>query len=39
VIMISQGSSQHNISFAVNENQAKNAVAVLHKEFGLEQQK
>ncbi len=39
VIMISQGSSQHNISFAVSEDHAKKAVQVLHKEFGLEHQK
>ncbi len=39
VIMISQGSSQHNISFAVSEDGAKNAVSVLHKEFGLERSK
>ncbi|MCE8425694.1 MAG: aspartate kinase [Candidatus Methanoperedens sp.] len=36
VIMISQGSSQHNISFVVSEDGAKKAVQVLHKEFGLE---
>ncbi len=36
VIMISQGSSQHNISFAVSEEGAKRAVSVLHKEFGLD---
>jgi len=36
VIMISQGSSQHNISFAVSESGAKKAVTVLHKEFGLD---
>jgi len=36
VIMISQGSSQHNISFAVSEEGAKKAVSVLHKEFGLD---
>ncbi|MGM0770792.1 MAG: aspartate kinase, partial [Halobacteriota archaeon] len=35
VIMISQGSSQHNISFAIKEKDAENAVSVLHKEFGL----
>ncbi|MDL5503334.1 MAG: ACT domain-containing protein, partial [Candidatus Methanoperedens sp.] len=35
VIMISQGSSQHNISFAVSEGTAKKAVQVLHKEFCL----
>ena len=39
VIMISQGSSQHNISFAVSENGAGKAVSVLHKEFGLDQAK
>ncbi len=39
VIMISQGSSQHNISFAVSEDEAKKAVAVLHKEFSLEREK
>lgn len=38
VIMISQGSSQHNISFAVSANDAKTAVQVLHREFGLELQ-
>lgn len=36
VIMISQGSSQHNISFAVGKNDAYKAVQVLHKEFSLE---
>jgi aspartate kinase len=36
VIMISQGSSQHNISFAVSEESAKKAVQVLHREFGLD---
>jgi aspartate kinase len=39
VIMISQGSSQHNISFAVSEDGANRAVQVLHKEFGLESEK
>jgi aspartate kinase len=39
VIMISQGSSQHNISFAVSEDGARKAVQVLHKEFGLEREK
>ena len=39
VIMISQGSSQHNISFAVSEEDAKKAVQILHKEFALEQEK
>src|SRR3990170_7203188 len=38
VIMISQGSSQHNISFVVSEDGAKKAVQVLHKEFGLERE-
>jgi aspartate kinase len=37
--MISQGSSQHNISFAVSEEGAKKAVSVLHKEFGLDKPK
>lgn len=36
VIMISQGSSQHNISFAVRKNDASKAVQILHKEFSLE---
>lgn len=36
VIMISQGSSQHNISFAVQKSDASKAVQVLHKEFSLE---
>ncbi|NOQ47903.1 MAG: aspartate kinase, partial [Methanococcoides sp.] len=35
VIMISQGSSQHNISFVVKEEDAEEAVKVLHREFGL----
>ncbi len=39
VIMISQGSSQHNISFAVSQDDAKKAVQVLHKEFGLDTEK
>ncbi len=39
VIMISQGSSQHNISFVVSEDGAKKAVQVLHREFGLEKEK
>ncbi len=38
VIMISQGSSQHNISFAVSEGDAGKAVQVLHKEFELEKE-
>ncbi len=36
VIMISQGSSQHNISFVVKKDTAAKAVQVLHKEFELE---
>jgi len=36
VIMISQGSSQHNISFVVNEDTAIQAVKVLHDVFELE---
>lgn len=36
VIIISQGSSQHNISFVVSGNDSAKAVQVLHKEFGLE---
>jgi len=36
VIMISQGSSQHNISFVVKEGDATKAVQVLHKVFSLE---
>lgn len=39
VIMISQGSSQHNISFVVSADGAKKAVQVLHKEFCLEREK
>lgn len=35
VIMISQGSSEYNISFAVARDDAENAVRVLHNEFGL----
>ena len=36
MIMISQGSSQHNISFVVSEKEAIEAVKVLHSEFELE---
>ncbi|MFU8767665.1 MAG: aspartate kinase [Candidatus Methanoperedens sp.] len=36
VIMISQGSSQHNISFAVSADSDVIAVRTLHKEFGLD---
>ncbi len=39
VIMISQGSSQHNISFAISSDDAKEAVCALHREFGLECEK
>jgi len=35
VIMISQGSSEHNISFVVRRADAKAAVRALHSEFGL----
>lgn len=36
VIMISQGSSQHNISFVVSSEDAIEAVQILHREFELE---
>lgn len=36
VIMISQGSSQHNISFVVSGEDGVNAVRVLHREFELD---
>lgn len=36
VIMISQGSSEHNISFVVRNGDAKKAVRALHSEFGLD---
>jgi aspartate kinase len=35
VVMISQGSSEHNISFVVSSQDAKRAVQELHREFGL----
>jgi aspartate kinase len=35
VIMISQGSSEHNISFVVRRSTAKNVVVALHDEFKL----
>lgn len=35
VMMISQGSSEHNISFVVSSKEAKRAVGELHREFGL----
>jgi len=35
IIMISQGSSQYNISFVVGENEAISAVRTLHQEFEL----
>lgn len=38
IIMISQGSSQHNISFAVSSDDAIEAVRVLHREFELDRQ-
>lgn len=36
IIMISQGSSQHNISFVVNSEEALDAVKTLHSEFELD---
>lgn len=38
IIMISQGSSQHNISFVVSIEEALDAVRTLHKEFELDKQ-
>jgi aspartate kinase len=35
IIMISQGSSQYNISFVVREEEAFAAVRILHDEFEL----
>jgi aspartate kinase len=35
IIMISQGSSQYNVSFVVRRNAAKNVVVALHDEFKL----
>jgi len=35
VVMISQGSSEHNISFVVSSADARRAVQELHREFGL----
>jgi len=35
VIMISQGSSEVNISFAVKEKDGEEAVRTIHEEFGL----
>ncbi|WGI17632.1 aspartate kinase [Methanonatronarchaeum sp. AMET-Sl] len=35
IIMISQGSSEFNISFVIKNNQTKKALTQLHKEFGL----
>jgi aspartate kinase len=35
VLMISQGSSEHNISFVVSRKDAERAVQELHREFGL----
>lgn len=37
VILIAQGSSEYNVSFVVEAGQMRQAVAALHKEFGLEQ--
>jgi len=37
VIMISQGSSEHNISFVVRSQDAEGAVRALHRDFGLDQ--
>ncbi|MDW7731028.1 MAG: aspartate kinase [Methanolobus sp.] len=37
IIMISQGSSQHNISFVVSTADSIEAVRILHKEFELDQ--
>ena len=37
IIMISQGSSQHNISFVVSSDDAIGAIRTLHKEFELDQ--
>jgi aspartate kinase len=34
--MISQGSSEHNISFVVSSRDAERAVQELHREFGLD---
>lgn len=36
IIMISQGSSQHNISFVVSSKESLDAVRTLHKEFELD---
>ncbi|MBP1908072.1 aspartate kinase [Methanolobus bombayensis] len=38
IIMISQGSSQHNISFVVSSDEALDAVKTLHCEFELDKQ-
>jgi aspartate kinase len=35
LVMISQGSSEVNISFVVKQDDGQRAVRVLHKEFGL----
>jgi aspartate kinase len=35
IMMISQGSSEVNISFVVKQDDGQRAVRVLHKEFGL----
>ncbi|HII07748.1 MAG TPA: aspartate kinase [Methanotrichaceae archaeon] len=36
VVMISQGSSEHNISFVVSMTEAERTIQELHREFGLE---
>jgi len=35
IIAIAQGSSESNISFVVEQNDMKNALIALHREFGL----
>ncbi|OKY77980.1 MAG: Aspartokinase LysC [Candidatus Methanohalarchaeum thermophilum] len=37
--MISQGSSEFNISFVIKENDVEKAIRILHKEFGLDKVK
>ncbi len=38
IILITQGSSEHSISFAINPNQTKTAVDAIHSEFEFEKQ-
>jgi aspartate kinase len=38
VMMISQGSSEHNISFVVRQEDGPKAVRILHSEFRLEEE-